>query len=299
MSLDTMGVCLFSNLYPPVVSGSSTHTASLSRELACRGCRIVVITARLAKDSREYEQVDGVEVYRLPASRMPKMPIWLNFPWLSYTFTPSNLRRIEEIINRHTPDVLHLHNHMFDLALSAVLMRKRTNKPLCITIHTVVRHARNLYNLLLYPADRLLLRYLVINEADALICPDANIKEYVRSAFGKSNVALIPYGISLPNTSEGLVNGLRAKYHLNEKRVILSLGHVHQIRNRKSLIEALPSVRRVFPDTVLLIVGTVSDATPEVLARKLGVRESVIFPEMCHTHRCLPFWHSQTWKPTG
>jgi len=278
MNKASISVCMLSNLYPPVVSGSSTQLVSLSRELAQRSCQTVVITAKVAEDSEEYEEVDGVCVYRLPAIRLPKMPISLNFPWLSYTLTPRNLRRIESIINRHNPDVLHLHNHMFDLALCAVLMRKRNKRPLVITIHTVIKHARNFYNLLLYPADRMFLKHLVINQADALVCPDLNIKGYVRDAFGKFDVALVPYGISLPETSvKEWVKLLRTKYHLNGKRVILSLGHVHEIRNRKDLIEALPSILEVFPNTVLLIVGTVADNSSAVLARKLKVHKSVIF----------------------
>lgn len=288
MGSASISVCMFSNLYPPVVSGSSTQTASLSRELARRGCQTVVITAKVTKDGKEYEEVDGVNVYRLPAMRMPKMAISFNSPWLSYTFTPRNLRRVESIIEQHRPDVLHLHNHMFDLALSAVLVRRRAKKPLVITIHTMIKHARNMYNALLYPADRWVLRHLVIGQADALVCPDLNIKEYVGDAFGKSEVALVPYGISLPDTSvEGPISLLRTKYHLNGKRVIASLGHVHEIRNRKDLIEALPNVLKVFPNTVLLVVGSVADDYPAVLARKLGVRESVIFTG-CIPHSEVP-----------
>ncbi|PIP05968.1 MAG: hypothetical protein COX52_09060 [Syntrophobacterales bacterium CG23_combo_of_CG06-09_8_20_14_all_48_27] len=272
-----MKVCMFSNLYPPVVSGSSTQSSFLSRELARRQCQVAVITAKVTEDSKEYEEVDGVHVYRLPAIRLPKMPISFNFPWLSYTFTPGNLRRIEEIIKRHTPDVLHLHNHMFDLALSAVLMQKRSKKPLVITIHTIIKHAQSCYNLLLYPADRLLFKHLVINRADALICPDLNIKDYARDVFGKSDAVLVPYGIGLPETTiDELVKQLRTKYHLNGKRVILSLGHVHAIRNRQDLIKALPGVLEVFPNTVLLIVGSVADDSPAALSRELGVHESVI-----------------------
>ena len=152
---------MLSNLYPPVVSGSSTQSASLSRELARRGCQVVVITAKVDKDSNEYEEANGVCIYRLPATRLPKMPISFNFPWLSYTFTPRNLQRIEGILEFHKSDIIHLHNHMFDLAFSAALMCRRTKKPLVITIHTMIKHARNLYNTLLYPADRVLLKYLV------------------------------------------------------------------------------------------------------------------------------------------
>ncbi len=278
MNSAPISVCMFSNLYPPIVSGSSIQSSSLARELAQRKCEMVVITAKVVGDSKEYEKVDGVHVYRLPAIRLPKMSISLNFPWLTYTFTPRNLRRIRAIMDRHNPDVLHVHNHMFDLALSAVLMHRRTKRPLVITIHTVIKHARGLYNLLLYPADRVFLKRFVIDQADAVICPDCNAKDYVRNAFGRPDGALVPYGISLPEAPTDMVlDGLRAKHGLDGKRVILSLGHVHALRNRKDLIQALPDVLGVFPETVLLIVGTVADDSPAALARNLGVRESVIF----------------------
>lgn len=278
MKRASLSVCMFSNLFPPAVSGSSTQSASLARELAQRGCRPVVITARIIPESKSYEEIDGVHVYRLPAIRLPQMSISLNFPWLNCTFTPHNLRRIRTIIRRHSPDVLHLHNHMFDLALSAVLEARRTRKPLLVTIHTVVKHARPLYNRLLLPADRLVLRNLVVTRAKAVICPDDNIREYVKGTFAHPNAVLIPYGISLPPQPSGAcIQQIKASHGLEGKRVILSLGHVHAIRNRKDLIEALPAVRAKIPEAILLIVGAEADTSPRQLAARLGIHDAVIF----------------------
>ncbi len=268
---------MFTNLYPPVCSGSALQVRSLSRELTRRGCQTIVITARIDHDSAAYEQVDGVHVYRLPAIHLPEMAISLNFPWLNYTFTPCNLWRMERIIRRHDPDVLHLHNHMFDMALSAILMRRRTGKPLVLTIHTIIRHARWFYNALLYPADRLVLRHLVVGQADNVICPDLNAEAYVREAFGDVPRSVIPYGIDIFPPSPQGAREIRDRFGLAGKRVILSLGHVHHIRNRKELVEAMPEVLRAFPNAVLLIVGAVSTDFPAALARKLGVQDSVIF----------------------
>jgi len=239
---------------------------------------MLVITARVETSSPAYEEVDGVHVYRLPALRLPKLSIALNFPWLNYTFTPSNVRQIETILARYRPDVLHLHNHMFDLGLSAASMRRRTGCPLVTTLHTVIRHSQAQYNLLLYPADRLFLKRLVVDQSDQLICPDVNIKDYAREAFGRSDSVIVPYGVDLPKVSDnGRIVQLRATYGLQGKRVILSLGHVHEIRDRKDLVAALPEVLRVFPNTVLLIAGAVSTTIPEKLAHSLGVEHAVIF----------------------
>ena len=271
-------VCMFSNMFPPVVSGSAIQSSSLARELIARGHCPFVICARVDATSNEYEELDGVPVYRLPARRLPKLPIAMNSPWLSYTFTPGNIRRVMEIFDRHRPEVIHLHNHMFDLSLMAVWMRKRFAIPLTVTLHTMIRHSRSLYNVLLYPADRLVLRRLVAEQAEVLICPDENIMEYARQAFPRTRRTMIPYGIDiLDHAEKSEVERFRSAYGLKGKRVILSLGHVHGLRDRRELVAALPAVRKAVGDVVVLIVGDEGVDTPRRLAADLGVSDAVIF----------------------
>jgi 1,2-diacylglycerol 3-alpha-glucosyltransferase len=279
MTNTPMNICMLSNLFHPVMSGSATQTQSLSRELVKRGHNVVVITAKVDKQSPEYECIEGVHIYRLPAIRLPEMGISFNFPWFSYTFTPANMMRIRKIIIRHRCQIMHLHNHMLDLAFSAVLLSRSMKMPLVITFHTIIKHARPLYNLILLPLDRILLKWCVVRQAQCVICPDMNMVDYAVTGFGKDiRKEMIPYGINLlPEPPLGTVSELRKKYGLEEKRVILSLGHVHEIRNRRDLVEAMPSVLKVFPKTVLLIVGAEATRTPSDTARKLGISDAVVF----------------------
>ncbi|RPJ28828.1 MAG: glycosyltransferase family 1 protein [Chloroflexi bacterium] len=271
-------ILMLSNLYPPVVSGSSTQTAALSRELVKRGHKVIIITARVNPDSPEYEDDHGVLVYRLPALRLPKLTIYFNFPWLSYTFTRSNIRRITNIVNKHKPDVIHLHNHMFDFGLSASFLRKRTKIPLVITLHTVIRHSSRFYNFFLLPIDRLVLKPLIVDHADQVLCPDFNIKRYAQEIFKRDNPIIVPYGIDTnTRVNDAKVKELCERYGLEGKHVILSLGHVHEIRNRKDLILALPKILEVFPNTVLLLIGAISTDTPSEIARKLKVNDALVF----------------------
>jgi 1,2-diacylglycerol 3-alpha-glucosyltransferase len=273
-----LSICMFSNLFRPVVSGSATQSEALARQLVRLGHKPFVITARVQSDSREYEELDGVPIYRLPALRLPSMGIALNFPWLSWTFTPGNLRRIDELIRKHRPDVLHLHNHMFDLAFTAVRMKRRWQVPLLVTIHTMIRHVKPLYNLLLYPADRVFLRQAVIKRTDAVLCPDHNIKTYVEDAFPGCNAQVCPYGVDIPPAADPVqVEELRRKHNLAGKRVILSLGHVHELRHRRELIRILPEIHQVFPNVVVLIVGAETIDSPRRLAQELKVSDAVIF----------------------
>jgi len=277
-AVEDLRVVMFSNLYPPVISGSSTHSSSLARELTRHGCQVSMITARLTEDSPAYEWIDGVHVHRLPAWRLPKLPIALNFPWLNATFSPGNVRRIEAILDERQPHVLHLHNHMFDLGFSAVLMSRRRQLPLVCTIHTMIRHANPLWNLLLYPADRLFLRHAVIRNVDVLISPDINISQYAAHAFQRRDSVLIPYGVALNDTSTPMeIERERTEHDLAGKRVILSLGHVHEIRNRRDLVAAMPAILKAVPNALLLIVGAVSTNIPVQLAQELGVADAVRF----------------------
>jgi len=278
MPPEIKSICMFSNLYPPIVSGSSTQSSALARELVMQGKEVAVITARVNRDTKIYENIDGVHVYRIPCIKLPKMEIALNFPWLNLTFIPGNMRRITEIIKKHKSDVLHLHNHMFDLAFSAVRIRKNLHIPMVVTIHTMIKHSQNIYNMLLYPADKIFLKNAVIKNADIVISPDYNILNYVRTAFRVSNNRVILYGIEIPKPpSRERVAELRRKFNLAGKQIILSVGHVHKIRDRKDLVESMPMVLKRISNAVLLIVGAVATDIPSKIAMRLGIEDSVIF----------------------
>jgi 1,2-diacylglycerol 3-alpha-glucosyltransferase len=270
---------MFSNLYwPPVVSGSATQSAQLATRLASRGCNVLVITANLQSHTFEHTVEEGVDVYRLPAIRLPKSAISLNFPWLNYTFTYSNLRRIFQICERHRPDAFHLHNHMFDLAFSAAAASKRLRTPLFITVHTVIKHPQRHINSVLEFFDRRLLRKFVIERAQGIICPEMTIRDYVQSAFGKTTVEVVPYGIeALAAPREDVTRKILHTYRLDGRRVILSLGHLHEIRNRKDLIEAMPRVLKDVPNAVLVVVGAIGTQSAAIRVRHLGISNSVVF----------------------
>ncbi len=273
-----VAVAMLTNLFHPVATGSSTQVQGLARALAARGHRVIVITPRLDANSPEHERVDGFDVYRIPTVRLPRMSISLNFPWLNWTLWPANLRRIAALLESHGIELLHVHNHMFDLALSAMILKRRLGLPVVLTLHTIIRHSIEAFNLVLYPADRRFLRHTVVRHADAVICPDMNMSAYLDEAFGRSDGELIPYGISLPEhpgaeTEQALI----ARLGMRGRRVILSLGHLHALRNRLDLIRAMPAVRARVPEVLLLIVGSVGDQRAIELCRELDLGEHVLF----------------------
>lgn len=274
----SLSICLFSSFYPPVYSGSAIHCADLARNLVKRGCRVTVITSRVSPESPEFEIVEGIVIHRLPCLMLPKLEIALNFPWLNLSFFPHNMRRVLEILYEHPPDVLHLHNHMFDSALLAVFAARHLNIPLALSVHTIIKHSRPLYDFFLHLADLYLLKYWVVQQAQIVICQDATVEAYIGKTFDHKHVALIPYGISpLREPNPENVEALRERYGLNDYPIILSLGHLHETRNRKELIGILPELLNIFPGLKLLIVGYVGTDSARKLAERLGVEKNVIF----------------------
>lgn len=291
LASSSMCIGMFTNLFYPVATGSSTQSRGLAKTLVEQGHKVILITARLEKEAPEYEVIDGIDVYRIPSIRLPKLPIALNFSWLNITFWPSNLKRIEQILRHHRVEILHVHNHMFDMALSAIVMKRRLALPVVLTIHTIIKHSIKAFNAILFPADRFFLKHAVVKRADAVICPDVNISLYLKETFGRQDAAIIPYGINLPpHPGEDIQKKIVHDYGLTGRRVILSLGHVHALRNRLDLIRALPKVRERFPDICLLVVGAVEDQRPVALSKALGLENTVIFTG-AQPHAHTPVYH--------
>lgn len=285
-------ICMLTNLFPPVATGSSTQCYALSKELVKQGHKVIVITAKLTKEIPAEEILDGIIIYRIPAIRLPKLSIALNFNWLNLTMIPTNHKKMESIIKQHQVDVLHVHNHMFDMALNGVRLSRKFNVPIVLTMHTIIKHANPIFNLILYPLDRFFLKSRVLNKVNSVICPDYNMEGYVRERFDRGNSDIIPYGIELPkNPPANLLNRIREKYNLKNKRVILSLGHLHALRNRIDLIKALPEIVKRFPNLVLLIVGNIGSQRAVELVKSLHLEDNVIFTGS-QPHDLIPAFHS-------
>jgi 1,2-diacylglycerol 3-alpha-glucosyltransferase len=271
-------VCIFSNFFPPVVSGSSVQVGKLCSELVRKGWTVIVICARTVGGSADYEEVDGVHIYRMPALVIPKaLTLGFNFSWLGITFKPANIKRIKVIIEKYQPSIIHLHNYMFDLALSAVLISYLYKIPMVLTVHTFLRHPSPIINILFYLAEQIVLKWLVIGRAKCVICPDMNVVKYAHREFGNVATEMIPYGIHLSNSPANAKKNLKKKFSLEGKRLILSVGHLHAMRNREDLFLAMPLVLKKVPDAVLMIVGDVSVPIPDEVLDCEDTENGVIF----------------------
>lgn len=270
-------IAMFSNLFPPVASGSSIQCDGLSAELVRQGHRVCVLTARHRGEDPEVETVGGVEIHRLPALKLPRHAIALNFPWLCSIYRPANIRYATEVLKRRGVDAVHIHNHMFDAAFVGLAAARAANLPAIVTIHTVIEHANRAYNALLSAVDAQFLGPRVMRRAAAVVCPDFNVKSYLARRFGRDDGIIVPYGIRLPDPAPGAADALRERFGLRGKRVIVSVGHLHALRDRVTLVGALDLLRDRHPDVALLIVGAISDGKAQALVKARGLSDRVVF----------------------
>lgn len=271
-----MRICMFNNLFPPIKSGSSHFTFMLSKMLAARGHEVTVVAAHV-RDSVAEEFMDGIHVYRLPCIMMPQMEIAHNFKFLSYTFLPANLRRLQKLCAEKNFDILHQHGQIFDTALSSTYLARKLNKPLVISIHTPVNHTVPIYQAILKFLDMNIVKRLIINKAQMLIAPDKTAADNIDERYQHPWVEMVPYGVEQLDAKPEKGMEIRRKFNLGERPIILSLGHVHNLRDRCDLIAAMPEIIKHVPDVHLLVVGDVYTQRPIQLAKSLGLESQITF----------------------
>ncbi len=267
---------MFNNLFPPIKSGSSHFTFMLSKMLASRGHEVTVIAAKV-HGTKEEEFVDGIHIYRLPCIMMPQLEIAHNFKFLSYTFLPSNLKRLSKIFQEKNFDIINQHGQIFDTALSSTRLAKQFNKPLVITIHTPVRHTVPIYMSILKFLDTTIVKHLIINKCQMLISPDQTTSDNINERYQHSWVEEIPYGVEQLEAKPERGEEIRKKFNLGNRPMILSLGHVHNLRDRCDLIAAMPEIIKHVPDVHLLIVGDIYTQRPVELTKSLNLESHITF----------------------
>lgn len=273
--MQRLNICIFSNLFPPINSGSSTFTWNFARNLVKQGHRVVIITARI-DNTEKYEEKEGVIIYRIRSLRLPPLTIAHNFKWMTYTYLPQNIKWLNNLFEKEKFDLIHQQNHVFDTILSSSYLAKKFKLPLFLTVHTWAQHTNPFYNKVLSVLDDVS-RRIIFNSSNVVISPDPVVKKYVEERHKISDSPIIPYGIDVTRPNQEDVQEIQKRFNLKDEPIILSLGHINALRDRIDLISAMPAVLNQFPLCKLLIVGEVFVQKPVELVKKLGIEKNVIF----------------------
>ncbi len=263
-----MRILMFSNWFPPVISGSSYYASSLAKTLAARGHDLAVVTVDWQNGTQQLEALP-FPLFRIPIIRLPRLPVFYNLQLVGVTNTNKNLDRLVGIIRDFRPDIIHHINHIFDSVFLTARAARKTAVPLVGSITTIVQHENPLIQWAMSLADRFVLGTYGVRHWDGIISLDKSADRYVQEVYGPrvhSRSRVIPFGVRLE--SEELYAGALPK---STRPTILFTGHIHPFRNPSLLVQAMPEILQRIPDARLILAGRVDLKAPQETTKRLGL----------------------------
>jgi glycosyltransferase involved in cell wall biosynthesis len=229
--------------YRPHFSGLTVYTERLARALAGRGHQITVLTSRYDRSLPAFEQLDGIQVRRLPvAFRLSKGVVMPSAPWWG-----------ARLARQH--DVVHVHVPQLDAAVLAVLARGM-GKPVVMTYHCDLRLPSTPVHWMANLASRLADR-VTAAAANVVV---ANTLDYADHApllrRRRSKMMVIPPPVEMPRVDLRRVAALRRRFDVRPgERVVGMAARLAAEKGAEVLARAMPLVLRQIPEARVLYVG--------------------------------------------
>lgn len=265
-----MRICLVTNLYPPIQTGTSYYVDQLSQAMAARGHHVLVLTVGDANRPEESES-NGVHVLRLPSWKLPANRLILGFDSFRLGLTPANLRRAQQALTDHQIQLVHACGHLLDLTYAAGIVAGRVKVPAVCSIHTMIHHPTNrLLDVALHTIDRTFHRALAMRRFQSLLTLDKVMEIYSRRAYPGIKTIPVPWGVTC---------NFDGDHHPPPSDVlkILSVGHLTAMRSRRSLIEAVGILKSEGVPCELRIVGKVCTDAPLEQVKQAHLEDRVQF----------------------
>lgn len=162
-------------------------------------------------------------------------------------------------VRKDRPEIVHIQPQFYLVDWHILPHLKKTNTKLVLTVHDVIPH--KFYTRHFGWLELLILQY-IYNKADRLIVHAETNKQQLLANFSvdEHKVVVIPHGeYSLAGISEETSEkGARSTLNLDDNdKVILYFGYIRRIKGIDVLLKAFDRVAENFPDTVLMITGSV------------------------------------------
>ena len=245
-----MRVLIALTYYRPHVSGVTVYAERLARVLARHGHAVTVLTSRYHPSLPARENIDGVQVARVPIWRkvskgviMPRFPI-----------------HAAAMVRRH--DIVNIHMPQFEAALLALLGRL-LGKGVVLTYHCDLRLPAGLFNRLVQSSLRPL-NHLAARLAHRIVATSADYAEHSRflSRFATKLVAVPPL-IDMPEADPTVTRRFAERWNLNGRTCIGFAARFAAEKGVEYLLQALPQVLAQIPDVQLVFTGAYKDTVGE------------------------------------
>jgi PEP-CTERM/exosortase A-associated glycosyltransferase len=266
----------------PLHSGYTFRTRAILEQQRLLGWQTAHVTSikHIAEASQE-ETVDGLHFYRthMSGNMLSRVPV-LN----QYAVVSSLSKRLDQVIAREKPDILHAHSPSLN-GLAALRAGKKHKIPVVYECRAfwedaAVDHGTSKEWGARYRITRAL-ETRVFQRADAVTTICEGLKQEIASrGIPNHKITVIPNAVDIENFQFGGERNpvLEEQLGLKKKTVLGFIGSFYAYEGLTLLIDALPGIIERLPDIRLLLVGggPQEEVLKEMVGR-LGLQESVVF----------------------
>ena len=258
-----MRILTFSSPYPPELGGMQSHVYNLTQAFARMGHEVRVVTAR-SQRSAPVRQSDGaIRVVRIPFVNVPKT--------MTLQYLGASAAYLTWLVLTWRPDILHVHSFWPDLLVTKHLY------PMVPVVHTA--HESLFLMMAEQPSYHRRLRF-IMSSVDGVIGP-SNELLHVARGFGvpTGRSIFLPNGVDSERFSPSVHGVVRERYRISPStKVVLCPRRLVPKNGVNFLIEGIPTILRIHPDTIFVIVGEGPErAALESQTRELRVQDKVVF----------------------
>jgi PEP-CTERM/exosortase A-associated glycosyltransferase len=266
----------------PLQSGYTFRTLAILRQQRALGWETLHLTSpKHAGSQAPEEEIDGWHFYRttMDGSLFAATPVLKELVVMART-----LRRIQEVVRRHRPDVIHAHSPVLN-AIPALRAGRQFGIPVVYEVRALwedaaVDHGTARHGGLRYRLSRALETY-ALRRADAVttICEGLR-REIIARGIAPDRITVIPNAVDVEAFKFGKEpdEELRAQLGLEGKLLVGFVGSFYAYEGLDLLLGALPRILAERPEIrVLLVGGGPQEEQLKDLARRLGVADKVIF----------------------
>ncbi len=235
-----------------------------------------------------YETIDGLDVLRPKYLLLPKIGSVMH----AYSMALFSKRAIFKVKVSMDFDLIDAH-FVYPDGVAAAFAKRRLNRPLVIT-----GRGEDILSFPDLPVVGNQIRW-ALKEADALVALSGEIAEaMIKHGASEKKITIIPNGVDSSKFKPLDQEAARKELNLPlSKKIIVSVGYRLERKGFHLLVDALPEVKKHFPDVYLVFVGGVArwgqDYTSVIKERidRYGLRDNVLLAGACPPERLLR-WYS-------
>ena len=267
----------------PLHSGYTFRTRNILREQRALGWHTAHVTGlKQGESAASEETVDGLHFYRtaIPASRQTRLPL-LN----QWQVVSTLSRRIEEIVDKEKPDLLHAHSPALN-GMAALRAGKQLNLPVVYECRAfwedaAVDHGTSREWGLRYRLTRALETHVFRNASAVTTICEGLRTEIAGRGIPAGKITVIPNAVDTDsfNVGEPPRVELLEQLGLNGKTVLGFIGSFYAYEGIPLMVQALPDLLLSHPDLRLLLVGGgPQEAHIHQLISELDLKDKVLMP---------------------